>query len=1442
MIGRRLLLLCSYTHFFYSSAYRRPKFRIDKSTRESMQENRSYSMTDAESAGDLGLLFEPDCPWPCRHHPVAPQYPNGNATPHLETFSEFVKAVATGLSRVVFPRSQQQYSSVHVLMISWEEDDIGTETDLLLLKQIFEQTYRYSTNHCKLPSEDPDIYLEKVISETKWEHGRDENGLLIIYYGGHGEIDKSTQHSIWKAWKSPPRNDSPPSSPKLDWSDLQGGVLKCRGDVFFILDCCYAAGAMQVSAQRRNFLLASGNDKASNQNTLTKAIIYELKELRGRPCTVFSLHYCLVANRLIHQWITVPIHIGEKRIILAPLDVSTTQTSSQSQQLISIDEEIAQEEPRCRILVSVTLTTFGIQSARDAWVEWIRDHAPPNIAAFDFLDIASPIAGLSTNSDYLIFTLRVPVWNAMTPNAAIKFLSIVYSQDLLYHDGYTIHEKSDSAIERLRGIGQGRYGQLLNEDSLAKDIFFLIEALGSSEREVTSLRQENDGLRHRQAAKIWSGTTDTGSSAVDSFAVDSAPSFDRSVAVQTLLKSTQSFHVEDRDVAVTTNHRHALNLSTGPNERAFSRRNSGGLRGEPPNVRSEERRLSDKLTDELADSRLSRRRQSRAIEPRHASFASGPDTSGYYRHDTEHLGPTERPVEHPEAPKWDHAHRDDLADVQPTTTRVRGTSPASGNANTAVDRAPLADHFFICGVESSHIHHKTYVSARLSPPIWDTTGEDGALETESVRDDTRVSADVVRLTPPAGRQQQRQTSETRVPKSSKTPSDKSASVGTGLESGRGSFPRASSEMDGVKLQPSTVSKTLKRMSGYNSALLAPEEFYANPDMHPLRRRYKPVLLDRYPSPAYTAKSERRAPFPDDVPMYAFPNDVTVVSSDERPRSTWHGFTMTDGDGVRMHGVCVIIWLPLNAEASEELERRCEAWRMAKMSEEERYLSGELSKRLPMEKEKLSTLLAKLPAVLSGSDEREALEEEISVVEEKISLMAALLQPRYHRATSMLEGLTKENTGFWIPRAYGVLGRDSNSTSFWKEWLKAVVVPMTVPTVMRVPPSSPKVGFWQPLERYVVTLCVEAASPVESTTQVEIGIRELRLYARKEAPNEIPGSRNVDLYALFRCLSIPNIMALLEFTLAESRIIFVSSHTAMLHLATHALISLLYPLKWAGVLIPVLPKRLIRALDTPRPYIMGVERAYEDLELPDGDFCLVDLDEDLIESTIPPTNMPRPQRRKLQALLQVAAPHHNHYGVPTGPPAYAVETYPYDAFMSENPQIFDARATPSNLSQLVSQSSTEFADRSTLYDPRTAIYNAFATVYLDGSRSHVKASDSSMATGVSSRNDSGYASQASLPPSKLSRRPPLSSYARSVDAQSTLAPSTINADMMVQPVRDNESTKWIEGHCFLRKSRDKKSTCAICDERCEDECFRCSCESSHTRCDLQYPNRSQPARL
>lgn len=337
--------------------------------------------------------------------------------------------------------------------------------------------------------------------------------------------------------------------------------------------------------------------------------------------------------------------------------------------------------------------------------------------------------------------------------------------------------------------------------------------------------------------------------------------------------------------------------------------------------------------------------------------------------------------------------------------------------------------------------------------------------------------------------------------------------------------------------------------------------------------------------------------------------------------------------------------------------------------------------------------------------------------------------------------------------------------------------------------------------------------------------------------------------------------------------------------------------WAGVFIPVLPARLIQALEAPCPYIVGIERRYEKIELPEDDFVLVDLDQDEIESTTRPTPMPRQQRRKLTSLLQVAGPHHNRYGVPVGPPAYAIESYPFDAFSSENSSIFNGYAPTTTLAKYVSLNSTSFGDAGPSTSTQLPVFNAFLAPNNQriaerpstsrstkaSSPDSPKLSPTSIAfpsipsTPISSihRKDSGFDIQSTLREkrsghfdslSKRSstygvdryptvRRPSIpfsghssnhssslsmtmstdgytaSNYAPSTYAQSTLAASTIMPNMLMQPVRNSETTKWMEGHCLQWRAYDDRSTCSVCEEKADSGIYKCTgCSlSAHGRC-------------
>lgn len=348
---------------------------------------------------------------------------------------------------------------------------------------------------------------------------------------------------------------------------------------------------------------------------------------------------------------------------------------------------------------------------------------------------------------------------------------------------------------------------------------------------------------------------------------------------------------------------------------------------------------------------------------------------------------------------------------------------------------------------------------------------------------------------------------------------------------------------------------------------------------------------------------------------------------------------------------------------------------------------------------------------------------------------------------------------------------------------------------------------------------------------------------------------------------------------------------MLHLASKALVDLLYPITWGGVFIPVLPARLIQALEAPCPYIVGIERRYENVELPEDDFVLVDLDQDEIESTTRPTPMPRQQRRKLTSLLQLAAPQHNRYGVQPGPPAYAIESFPHNAFASENPAVFTPYPPSTGLSKYASLTSTAFGGSEIL---RAPVYNAFlppSAKRLAEQRPSTSATTSPPSPTVStnfpslpaspgsrngsisgiqatlrekrsgqfdtsskrssiygfdrvptirrpsipfSRTSSGHSSSLSTTTISTDSHPGTSTYAPSTYANSTLAASTVMPNMLMKPVHNSETTTWVEGHCLQWKANDLVSACTICEDKAENGIYACiGCNiKAHGRCAQQ----------
>ena len=104
----------------------------------------------------------------------------------LEKFGHLLE----GAANAAFPRRLPRYREVHVLLLSWEDDNLGVITEVSELRDVFRQVYCYDVEEWRIPSDHCYKTLRKQITRFLDEF-EDKNNLLIIYYGGRTYISRT---------------------------------------------------------------------------------------------------------------------------------------------------------------------------------------------------------------------------------------------------------------------------------------------------------------------------------------------------------------------------------------------------------------------------------------------------------------------------------------------------------------------------------------------------------------------------------------------------------------------------------------------------------------------------------------------------------------------------------------------------------------------------------------------------------------------------------------------------------------------------------------------------------------------------------------------------------------------------------------------------------------------------------------------------------------------------------------------------------------------------------------------------------------------------------------------------------------------------------------------------------------------------------------------------
>nr|CDS32897.1 c myc promoter binding protein [Hymenolepis microstoma] len=154
----------------------------------------------------------------------------------------------------------------------------------------------------------------------------------------------------------------------------------------------------------------------------------------------------------------------------------------------------------------------------------------------------------------------------------------------------------------------------------------------------------------------------------------------------------------------------------------------------------------------------------------------------------------------------------------------------------------------------------------------------------------------------------------------------------------------------------------------------------------------------------------------------------------------------------------------------------------------------------------------------------------------------------------------------------------------------------------------------PLERYLAFMLCEIPFPDRRSPNVIVNLDNFHMSLQTPYKNYLSSSPGDSCALMLYQLGPEIILQLIAQLLTEQKLLFVSIMPDLLVEIIQQLITLIHPLRWVLVYIPLIHMRCIHVIQSPSPYLIGVDsRFFEFFQLPSAepaDISVVDLDTQL----------------------------------------------------------------------------------------------------------------------------------------------------------------------------------------------------------------------------------------